>query len=40
MSGATLALIPVPELGTGTGASARTLHDELLDRAVRDDYDQ
>jgi hypothetical protein len=36
-----LALIPVPDVtGTGTGASTRTLEDELLDRAARDDYDQ
>ena len=41
MSGPALALIPVPAgPGTGTGASPRTLHAELLDRAVRDDYQQ
>jgi hypothetical protein len=35
-----LALIPVlTDHGTGTGASTRTLDDELLDRAARDDYD-
>ena len=35
-----LALSPVPDRGTGTGASPRTLQDELLDRASRDDYHQ
>ena len=39
MSDPALALIPVPD-GTGTGANTRTLEDELLDRAARDDYDQ
>jgi hypothetical protein len=34
-----LALAPVlADQGTGTGASTRTLRDELLDRAARDDY--
>jgi hypothetical protein len=41
MSDPTLTLAPVlADLGTGTGASTRTLHDELLERAARDDYDQ
>jgi hypothetical protein len=41
MSDPALALIPVPAgHGTGTGASTRTLHAELLDRAARDDYQQ
>jgi hypothetical protein len=41
MSDPALALIPVPDgIGTGTGASTRTLQAELLDRAARDDYDQ
>jgi hypothetical protein len=41
MSDPALALIPVLDVtGTGTGASARTLETELLDRAARDDYDQ
>lgn len=36
-----LALTPVlTDPGTGTGASSRTLGEELLDRAARDDYDQ
>jgi hypothetical protein len=39
MSDPALALIPVPDR-TRTGASTRTLEDELLDRAARDDYDQ
>ena len=40
MSAPALALTPVlPMTGTGTGASTRTLDDELLDRASRDDYD-
>jgi len=39
MSDPALTLIPVlTDMGTGTGASTRTLHDELLDRAARDDY--
>ena len=39
MSDPALALIPVlTDPGTGTGASTRTLHDELLNRAARDDY--
>jgi replication initiator protein RepSA len=39
MSDPALTLIPVlTDPGTGTGASTRTLHDELLDRAARDDY--
>jgi hypothetical protein len=34
-----LALAPVlADQGTGTGASTRTLHDELLERAARGDY--
>jgi hypothetical protein len=41
MSAPALALIPVlADMGTGTGASTRTMHDELLERAARDDYDQ
>lgn len=41
MSAPALTLIPVlTDPGTGTGASTRTLHDELLDRAARDDYQQ
>jgi hypothetical protein len=41
MSDPALALIPVPDgIGTGTGASTRTLQAELLARAARDDYDQ
>ena len=41
MSAPALALIPVlADPGTGTGASTRTLDDELLDRATRDDYQQ
>jgi hypothetical protein len=41
MSVPALALIPVlTDIGTGTGASTRTLHDELLERAARDDYHQ
>ena len=41
MSDPALTLIPVlTDPGTGTGASTRTLHDELLDRAARDDYHQ
>jgi hypothetical protein len=40
MSSPALALTPVPDnAGTGSGASPRTLHDELLARAARDDYD-
>jgi hypothetical protein len=36
-----LALAPVlTDPGTGTGASTATLHDQLLDRATRDDYHQ
>jgi RNA polymerase subunit RPABC4/transcription elongation factor Spt4 len=39
MSDPALTLIPVlTDPGTGTGASTRTVHDELLDRAARDDY--
>jgi hypothetical protein len=41
MSDPALALIPVPDgTGTGTGANTRTLEQELLDRAAREDYDQ
>jgi hypothetical protein len=41
MNAPALALIPVPgATGTGAEASTRTLEDELLDRAARDDYDQ
>jgi len=41
MSAPALALIPVlTDPGTGTGASTRTLDDELLERATRDDYQQ
>jgi hypothetical protein len=41
MSVAAVALVPVlTDAGTGTGASTRTLNDELLDRAARDDYPQ
>jgi len=41
MSDPALTLIPVlTDLSTGTGASTRTLHDELLDRAAHDDYQQ
>src|SRR6516162_4541123 len=41
MSDPALALIPVPDgTGMGTGASTRTLEQELLDRTARDDYDQ
>ena len=41
MSAPALALIPVLiDTGTGTGASTRTLDDELLERAARDDYHQ
>jgi hypothetical protein len=39
MSDPGLASIPIlTGSDTGTGASARTLHDELLDRATREDY--
>ena len=39
MSVPALALAPVLiDPGTGTGANVRTLNDELLDRAARDDY--
>ena len=34
-----LALAPVLITGTGTGATARTLDEQLLDRAARPDYD-
>src|SRR5690242_20079178 len=41
MSDPALTLAPVlADLGTGTRASTRTLHDELLERAARDDYDE
>jgi replication initiator protein RepSA len=41
MSDPALTLAPVlTDLGTGIRASTRTLHDELLERAARDDYDQ
>jgi hypothetical protein len=41
MSDPALTLAPVlADLGTGTRASTRTLHDELLERAARDDYGQ
>jgi replication initiator protein RepSA len=41
MSDPVLTLIPVlTGMGTGTGASTRTLHDELLERAAHDDYQQ
>ena len=41
MSDPALTLIPVPAgPGTGTGASTRTLDDELLERAAREDYDR
>jgi hypothetical protein len=41
MSDPALTLIPVlTDASTGTGASTRTLHDELLGRAARDDYHQ
>jgi hypothetical protein len=41
MSDPALTLAPVlTDMGTGTRASTRTLHDELLERAARDDYDQ
>ena len=40
MTAPALALIPVlTDHRTGTGASTRTLDDELLDRATRDDYE-
>jgi hypothetical protein len=39
MSVPALALAPVlTDPSTGTGANVRTLNDELLDRAARDDY--
>jgi hypothetical protein len=40
MSVPALALAPVLIDSTGTGANTRTLEEELLDRAARDDYDQ
>ena len=41
MSDPALTLIPVlTDTSTGTGASTRTLHDELLARAAHDDYQQ
>jgi hypothetical protein len=40
MTAPALALAPVLIDSTGTGASTRTLEEELLDRAARDDYDQ
>ncbi len=39
MSVPALALAPVLIDSTGTGANTRTLQEELLDRAARDDYD-
>jgi hypothetical protein len=40
MSSPALALAPALIDSVGAGASTRTLHDELLERAVRDDYQQ
>ena len=40
MTAPALALVPVlTDQRTGNGASTRTLDDELLERATRDDYD-